>query len=76
MPMLPGDESVKDPYKDTPYNPFEVIHLDHIGPLPKDDHGYEYVLVLIDALSRWVELFPTKTTTALEVYGSMVKGAF
>ena len=23
-------------------------------------------LVLIDAFSRWVELFPTKTTTALE----------
>ena len=25
-----------------------------------------FILVLIDAFSRWVELFPNKTTTALE----------
>ena len=47
-------------------NPFEVLHLDHIGPLPKDAHGNEYILVIIDAFSRWVELFPTKSTTAAE----------
>jgi len=28
--------------------------------------GNTFILVLIDAFSRWVELFPTKTTTALE----------
>ena len=54
------------PFTCASYNPFEVIHLDHIGPLKKDDHGYEYILVLIDAFSRWIELFPTKSTTALE----------
>jgi transposase InsO family protein len=48
------------------YNPFEVLHLDHIGPLTKDAHGNEYILVIIDAFSRWVELFPTKSTTAVE----------
>jgi hypothetical protein len=26
----------------------------------------EYILVIIDAFSRWVELFPTKSTTAVE----------
>jgi transposase InsO family protein len=48
------------------YNPFEVLHLDHIGLLIKDAHGNEYILVIIDAFSRWVELFPTKLTTAAE----------
>jgi hypothetical protein len=48
------------------YSPFEVLHLDHIGPLPKDAHGNHYILVLMDAFSRWVELFPTKLTTAAE----------
>ena len=48
------------------YNPFEVLHLDHIGPLTKDAHGNEYILVIIDDFSRWVELFPTKSTTAVE----------
>ena len=28
--------------------------------------GNEYILVIIDAFSRWVELFPTKSTTAVE----------
>jgi hypothetical protein len=54
------------PFTCASYFPFEVIHLDHIGPLKKDDRGNEYILVLIDAFSRWVELFPTKSTTALE----------
>ena len=35
------------------YNPFEALHLDHIGPLTKDAHGNEYILVIIDAFSRW-----------------------
>ncbi len=48
------------------YNPFEVIHLDHIDPLRPDAHGNMFILVLIDAFSRRVELFPTKTMTALE----------
>ena len=49
------------PFTCASYNPFEVIHLDHIGPLKPDAQGN-----MIDAFSRWVELFPTKTTTALE----------
>ena len=49
------------------YNPFEVLHLkSYIGPLTKDAHGNEYIFVIIDAFSRWVELFPTKSTTAVE----------
>ena len=54
------------PFTCASYNPFEVIHLDHIGPLRPDAQGNMFILVLIDAFSRWVELFPTKTTTAVE----------
>ena len=43
------------------YNRFEVLNLDHIGPLTKDALVNEYILVIIDAFSRWVELFPTKS---------------
>jgi hypothetical protein len=47
--------------------PFQVICADHIGPLPTDEEGYQYILVVICAFSRWIELFfPTKTTTADE----------
>jgi len=48
------------------YNPFEVLHLDHTRPLTKDAHGNQYILVIIVAFSRWIELFPTKSTTAVE----------
>jgi len=54
------------PFTCASYNPFEVLHLDHIGPLPVDSHGNEYILVIIDAFSRWVELFPTRSTNAFE----------
>ena len=30
------------------YYPFEVIALDHIGPLVIDEKGHQYVLVIID----------------------------
>ena len=46
------------------YNPFEVLHLDHIGPLTKDAHGNEYILVVIIAFSRWIELATTAIETA------------
>jgi hypothetical protein len=49
-----------------PYNHFEVLHLDHIGPLRPDAKGNMFILVIIDAFSRWVELYPTATTTALQ----------
>ena len=51
------------------YNPFQCLHIDHIGPLPSDDKGNTHILVMIDAFSRWVELFPTKTTGTSEAAG-------
>ena len=53
------------PFTCASYNPFEVLHLDHIGPLKADDKGYTYILVIIDAFSRWVELFPTSHNECL-----------
>jgi hypothetical protein len=49
------------PFTCASYNPFESLQIDHIGPLTVDDKGNSHILVMIDAFSRWVELFPTKT---------------
>ena len=69
MSMLSSDESTKHPHQVASYNPFESLHIDHIGPLPSDNKGNTHILVMIDAFSRWVELFPTKTTGASEAAG-------
>ena len=54
------------PFTCASYNPFEDLHLDHIAPLRPDAKGHTFILVIIDAFSRWVELYPTTTTTAVE----------
>ena len=36
---------------------FERVHIDLIGPMA-NSHGYRYVLVIIDAFSRWLEAVP------------------
>ena len=47
-------------------HPFvQSLRGDLFGPLKVDDKGHQYILVLIDAFSRWVELFPTTSVSAL-----------
>ena len=48
-------------------NPMEVLNFDTIGPLQKDiEWEYEYILVVIDRFTRWVELYPLRTVSASE----------
>ena len=42
------------------------LYLDTIGPLTKDADGYQYVLTVIDAFTRWVMLYPLRTLEARE----------
>jgi hypothetical protein len=46
--------------------PMVMISMDTIGPLDADENGNQYVLVIIDHFTRWVELYATRTTTAEE----------
>lgn len=52
------------PFTRASYHPMEVLNVDTIGPLPKDDSGNEYILVIIDCFSRWVELYAIPDTSA------------
>jgi predicted metal-dependent HD superfamily phosphohydrolase len=40
------------------------LDIDTIGPLPKDQHGYQFIIVMIDAFSRYINLIPAKDTSA------------
>lgn len=55
----------------SPPHPFHTIHMDYIQ-LNKIQ-GVEYCLVIIDAYSKWVEMFPTAKPDALTVAKALCK---
>ena len=42
---------------------FDVWGIDYMGPFPKSKN-YEYILVVVDYVSKWVEAIPCKATNA------------
>lgn len=46
--------------------PLHTIHCDHVGPLTETKKQYNYFLTLVDAFTKFVWVFPTKSTTAKE----------
>lgn len=49
-----------------PSRPFEKIHMDHVGPFMKTPSENAYILVIIDALTKFVRLYPVTSTGARE----------
>ncbi len=37
--------------------PFQELSSDVFGPLPMTENGYQYILTIIDAFTRWTVLF-------------------
>ncbi|KAK8768371.1 hypothetical protein V5799_015163 [Amblyomma americanum] len=50
--------------------PFETIHADHLGPFVRSKKGNKYILVVIDNLTKYVRLFPSRDTSAKSVIKS------
>jgi len=51
---------------DPPTRPFEVVHIDYLYVTPSN-RGNRYLLVLICALTGWIELWPCTTCDAASV---------
>jgi hypothetical protein len=47
--------------------PLQTYHVDHLGPLSQTKKGYKYIFAVIDAFTKFVWLYPTKTTNSEEV---------
>lgn len=39
-----------------------TVHVDHLGPLEKTGKGYRHVFVIIDAFTKFIRLYPCKST--------------
>ena len=53
--------------------PWKRIGLDLMGPLPKTESGYRYIMVIVDYFSKWVEAFPLKTKRSEEIMRNFVE---
>lgn len=49
---------------DTPLNTY---HIDHLGSMASTSKLYKYLLVIVDGFSKFVWIYPTKTTNTKEV---------
>jgi hypothetical protein len=52
------------PYTTATLQPMDRIAMDTIGPLPESAEGDQYILVIIDCLTRFVELYACKSADA------------
>ncbi|XP_040164826.1 uncharacterized protein LOC120901183 [Anopheles arabiensis] len=57
--------------------PLHTLHMNYVGPMDATAKQYKYVLTVVDGFSKFVWLFPTKTTSGeetlrkLEVWSSI-----
>lgn len=53
--------------------PLETYHLDHLGPMPSTNKKYRHLFVVIDAFSKFVWIYTTKSTGSNEVVSHLSK---
>ena len=56
-----------------PGRPFTKVGLDIIGPLPQTNKGNQYIIVLVDYLTKWVEADPLSTIESKDVISFLMK---
>ena len=63
------------PFTTATYEPMECINIDSIGPLPEDADGHKHILVVIDCFTRFLELYPLKSTDSNEAAAKLINHA-
>ena len=61
------------PFTTASYSAMEVLNIDTIGPVAKDDLGNQYIIVIIDCFTRWIELFGVPDTSALSAAHALLQ---
>ena len=56
--------------------PMERIAIDILGPLPLSESGNKYLLVAMDYFTKWPEVYPLPTQTAVAVAEVLVRNFF
>ena len=64
MSEAPPPPVITHPFTLSSYTAMERLNIDTIGPLPEDNRGNKYILVILDGFTRFVRLTPTIDATA------------
>ena len=54
--------------------PMEHVHIDILGPFTPSDKGNQYVLMIVDQFTKWLECFPLPCQSAEETAKCVVNG--
>lgn len=71
-PSSPEDVNPLPP----PTRPWQRVHVDGAGPLPRSRNGNTYFLVVVDAFSKWAECVPLVDFTAHRVGRALIECLF
>jgi hypothetical protein len=55
------------------FAPFELITTDIVGPLPRTEEGFGYIIVVCDHFTKWAQAYPLRSLTALEAAERLVE---
>ena len=44
--------------------------MDALGPLPEDENGFSFIVVIVDSFSKFVGLYPARSMTSKDFIGA------
>jgi hypothetical protein len=56
--------------------PWHTIGIDIMGPFPATARQKRFLLVIVDYFTRWVEIFPMRATTSIEIAEVLINQVF
>ena len=74
--QLTNERSIKivtQPFVTSTLQPMHRLNIDTIGPLDISQFGFQYILVIIDTFSRYITIWPTRSTTAIEAADAIIQ---
>lgn len=54
-------------------SPWQIVACDVMGPFPRSPRGNQFLLVITDHFSKWVELFPLRKLTSQKVWECLLE---
>lgn len=54
-------------------SPWECVAVDVMGPFPRSPRGNQYLLVVTDHFSKWVELFALRSLTSKRIWSCLME---